>query len=366
MIKSIYIHIPFCKNICSYCDFCKNYYNKDIIDKYLDALNNEVLDLYKNEEIKTLYIGGGTPSSLSLKELDKLFSIISKINLSKVYEFTFECNYDDITEELLKKLKLNKVNRLSIGIESFNEKFSKLLNRKINKKEMLDKINLSKKYFDNISIDLMYGMPGQTLEDLNNDIDMFLKLDITHVSLYSLILEEHTKLYLKVKEEVDEDVQSSMYNLIVNKLSNKYKRYEISNFSKEKYESKHNLTYWNNLPYYGFGAGASGFIKNVRYTNTKSVFKYINERKICEKEVLSKEDLMKDEVMLNLRKTSGINKNTFKEKYEVELDKVFNYKNLIEMNLINETEKNVFIMPNRFFVSNEIIIMFLDSYIKNN
>ena len=248
MIESIYFHIPFCKRICSYCDFCKNYYNKDIIDKYLDALNNEVLDLYKNEEIKTLYIGGGTPSSLSLKELDKLFSIISKINLSKVYEFTFECNYDDITEELLKKLKLNKVNRLSIGIESFNEKFSKLLNRKINKKEMLDKINLSKKYFDNISIDLMYGMPGQTLEDLNNDIDMFLKLDITHVSLYSLILEEHTKLYLKVKEEVDEDVQSSMYNLIVNKLSNKYKRYEISNFSKEKYESKHNLTYWNNLP----------------------------------------------------------------------------------------------------------------------
>ena len=122
MIKSVYIHIPFCKNICSYCDFCKNYYNKGIIDKYLNALNDEVLDLYKNEEIKTIYIGGGTPSSLSLKELDKLFSITSKINLSSNPEFTFECNYDDITEELLKKLKLNKVNRLSIGIESFNEK----------------------------------------------------------------------------------------------------------------------------------------------------------------------------------------------------------------------------------------------------
>ena len=151
MIKSCYIHIPFCKNICSYCDFCKMYYNKDFIDKYLLSLEKEINLYYKNDLLNTLYIGGGTPSCLDEISLKKLFKIINIFKLNKTYEFTFECNIEDINEKLLIFLKENKVNRISIGLQSFNKKYIEFMNRKyLNKKEITDKINLVKKYFNNI------------------------------------------------------------------------------------------------------------------------------------------------------------------------------------------------------------------------
>lgn len=364
MIKSCYIHIPFCKKICSYCDFCKNYYNELVVDNYLDNLKKEISKNYKNEVLDTLYIGGGTPSSLSKNNLNKLINILKLFKLNNSYEFTFECNYEDINEELLDLLKNNKVNRISIGIQTFNDKFSKVLNRDINKKEMIEKINLTKKYFSNINIDLMYALPGESINDLKMDLEIIKKLDVTHISTYALIIEDHTNLKLQNIKETCDDIQNKMYYLIVDYLKNNgYNHYELSNFAKENYESRHNLTYWNNDNYYGFGAGASGFINNIRYDNTKSVFKYNAGITKVYEEKLSLNELMKDEVMLSLRKINGINKNDFYKKYNVLLEDAFDYKNLIRNNFLTETSKNVYINENELFVSNEIIIMFLNSYL---
>ena len=254
-IMSVYIHIPFCDTICSYCDFCKVFYNSKLVDNYLSALNNEVDKYYKGEVINTIYVGGGTPSSLSLEQLNVLFSIINKFKLSNNYEFTFECNIENINSDKLKFLYDNGVNRLSVGVQTFNEKFLKLLNRNHISDEVVSKIKLAKKIgFSNINIDLIYGIPGETLDDLNHDIDMFLSLGINHISTYSLILEEHTKLYVDGVSNIDEDMDRSMYDLICDRLSdNGFNHYEVSNFSKEGFQSKHNLVYWNNLNYYVFG-----------------------------------------------------------------------------------------------------------------
>lgn len=357
MINSCYIHIPFCKNICSYCDFCKNYYDENVVYSYLDSLKNEVVKNYNGDLIKTLYVGGGTPSSLSKTNLNKLFNILKMFKLSKDYEFTFECNYDDITEELLIVLKQNRINRLSIGIQTFNEKYQNILNRKINKKEMIDTINLSKKYFDNINIDLMYALPKESIKDLENDLNIFISLNVVHISTYALIIEDHTKLGLSNIREIDDDTQNDMYYKIVSKLKdNGYSHYEISNFSKEGFESKHNLTYWNNEQYYGFGAGASGFINGVRYENTKSIFKYIKGKWLIFEEMVDRNQLIKDEIMLGFRKINGINKNDFKDKYKMKLKDVFNINGMIKDGLLKETPLNVFISPEYLFVSNEIIL----------
>ena len=362
LVNSVYIHIPFCKNICSYCDFCKNYYNKKIVIDYLKELKKDVEEQYGHETLNTIYIGGGTPSCLSNEELKLLFEITGLFKLEEVYEFTFECNYEDITDELLIKLKENKINRLSIGIQTFNEKYSAFLERKIDKKKMIEKVNLSKKYFDNINVDLMYAIGDETFDELKQDIEEFIKLDVSHISTYALIKEEHTKLNVSDFKEVDDELQARMYYEIINKLNQGgYNQYEISNFSKIGYESKHNMVYWNNNNYYGFGAGASGFIKNVRYDNTKSVFNYISGNRVLSKEVLTTTQLIDDEIMLNLRKTSGINKKDFQKKYGTSIDEVFNLSLLIKDGLIVEKNNNIFIAKKYLFVCNEIILLFLQT-----
>ena len=181
MVKAIYIHIPFCKNICSYCDFCKFFYKKEWINKYLDSLEKEIKDNYKGELIDNIYIGGGTPSSLSMEELERLFSIINNININDNHEFTIEFNVEDITKEKLELCKNNNVNRISIGVESFNKKHLEFLGRNINV-DIEEKINLTKKYFDNINIDLIYALPNQSINDLEKDLEKYLELDIPHIS----------------------------------------------------------------------------------------------------------------------------------------------------------------------------------------
>ena len=260
-VKSCYIHIPFCNKICSYCDFAKVNYNKLYIDAYLDSLSHEIDLYYKSEILDTLYIGGGTPSGLEIDELNKLFKILKKIKLNKTYEFTFECNIESLTEEKLKLLYNNGVNRLSIGIQTLNLKFLKFLNRNHNKESVLNIINLANTIgFNNINVDLIYAIPGETISDLEEDLKFLTSLPITHISTYSLMIEPHTKLYIDNIKNIDQDLDYKMYKFICNYLKNKgFNHYEISNFSK-KHNSKHNLTYWNNEFYYGFGLSSSGFI----------------------------------------------------------------------------------------------------------
>ena len=259
-IKSAYIHIPFCKSICSYCDFSKMYYNSNFVNSYLNALSNEIKEDYKGEILETIYIGGGTPSSLSIDELKHLFLITNTLNLSDNYEFTIECNIEDVNKEKLELFKNNKVNRISIGVQSFNNKILKYLNRKYDSEIILKKINLAKKYFDNINIDLIYAVNNETIDDLKKDLELFLKLDIPHISCYSLIIEKNTILYNKNEEYISEDLDRLMYDTIEKTLSSNYCHYEISNYAKKGFESKHNLCYWNNKEYYGFGLSAASYI----------------------------------------------------------------------------------------------------------
>ena len=359
MVKSAYIHIPFCNNICSYCDFCKLLYNKNFVKKYLDALEKEITNNYKNEILDTIYVGGGTPSSLSVSELNKLFSIIKIFKLSKEYEFTFEVNIEDITEEKLEILKENKVNRLSIGIESFNDKYLKYLGRNYTSVIIKEKVELAKKYFDNINVDLMYALKNESLDDLEKDIDKILKLDIKHISCYSLIIEKNTKLYIDNTKYISDDLDSDMYDLIDKKLENKYHRYEVSNYSITSYESRHNLTYWKNNEYYGFGLGAAGYIDNIRYTNTRNLSKYISGSYERQEEVLTKEDKIKYEFILGLRLTSGINKDNFNKKYGININEIEIIKELINKGLLIDDKINIYVPKKYFYVLNDILVNFV-------
>ncbi len=359
MVKSAYIHIPFCNNICSYCDFCKLLYNKNFVKKYLDALEKEIINNYKNEILDTIYVGGGTPSSLSVSELNKLFSIIKIFKLSKEYEFTFEVNIEDITEEKLEILKENKVNRLSIGIESFNDKYLKYLGRNYTYDIINEKVELAKKYFDNINVDLMYALKNESLDDLEEDIDKILKLDIKHISCYSLIIEKNTKLYIDNTKYISDDLDSDMYDLIDKKLENKYHRYEVSNYSITSYESRHNLTYWKNNEYYGFGLGAAGYIDNIRYTNTRNLSKYISGSYERQEEVLTKEDKIKYEFILGLRLTSGINKDNFNKKYGININEIEIIKELINKGLLIDDKINIYVPKKYFYVLNDILVNFV-------
>ena len=361
-MQSVYIHIPFCDTICSYCDFCKFLKNDEWIDKYLNLLEKEIQINYKKEVIHTIYIGGGTPSSLNILQLTNLFNIIKIFNKSNKYEFTFECNIENITEDKLKLLYKNGVNRLSIGIQTFNEKYLKFLNRKHTNKEIIKKIKLAKKIgFKNINIDLIYGIPNQTIDELNNDIDEFLKLDITHISTYSLIIEPNTKLYINNTQNIDDNLDYEMYKLICNKLKeNGYNHYEISNFSKVGYESKHNLTYWNNNRYYGFGMGASGYIDNIRYDNTRNINKYLKGEYIKDSHVLDLNETIENEFILGLRKIKGIEKEVFKNKYNKDIKSIDAVNKLLKENKLLEDKKNIYINPEYIYISNDILVEFIN------
>lgn len=358
-MKSAYIHIPFCNNICSYCDFCKLYYNKKWIDEYLKSLELEIKSNYKGEMLNTLYIGGGTPSSLSIQQLKYLFKIIKILNLNKENEFTFECNIEDITLDKVRLLKENNVNRLSIGVQSFNNKNIKLLNRHHTKEEVFKKIRLLKENgFSNINIDLIYAIPNETLEELEQDLDYFLELEIPHISTYSLIIEENTKLYIEHYENVDEELDYEMYKLINKKLSN-YHHYEISNFAKKGYESKHNLTYWDNNSYYGFGLNACGYDGEFRYTNTRNINKYLNNNWLQEKEKISVNERFENAFILGLRKIDGVNINEFKDKYGLDINNIDIVSKLIKENKLIKDKNNIRINEDYIYTSNDILVEFL-------
>ena len=252
MIKNCYIHIPFCEKICSYCDFCKIYYNEKVVDKYLDSLEKEIKSLYQNESLETIYIGGGTPSCLSLKQLKKLFEILTILKKDKNIEYTIEGNFESTTKEKLLLYKQYGINRLSFGIETTNKNNLKFLNRTLSKKQAKEIITYAKEIgLNNINVDLIYALPNETISDLKKDLDFILELDIPHLSTYSLIIEDNTILKLNNIKNINEDLDNEMYETICKYMkNNNYIHYEISNFSKENYESHHNLCYWNNKEYY--------------------------------------------------------------------------------------------------------------------
>ncbi len=361
-MKSMYIHIPFCKKICSYCDFCKVIYHGPWVKKYIYALEQEIEERYNNEEMETIYIGGGTPSSLTNTDLRLLLDFIKeKIHISNNLEYTFECNLNDIDELLLNTLKEYGINRLSIGIESFNEKKLQFMDRYHTFDEALEKIELARTLgFDNINIDLIYGIPGETLKDLKKDLDLFLKLKPDHISTYSLIIEDNTKIGITNMKPIEEDLDAKMYEYILEELDDKnYEHYEISNFCKNNKYSRHNMNCWNNEEYYGFGVGASGYTYGIRYENTKSITAYMNNKYRLNENVLSKEEIMDNELMLGLRKSKGISLKEFYDKYGVNIQEVYDLKEVLKNKELLYEDDYLFVNPIYVYVMNEILIKLL-------
>ena len=272
----LYIHIPFCRQKCFYCNFFSVTYEKDLADKYIDALIKHSLD-FKDIALDSVYIGGGTPSILSSKQIERLLACINdRFDLSKFFEFTFELNSDSVTLEKLNILKNYKVNRLSIGLQSNDDKVLNLLGRAHNFKNFCDIYDVARQVgFNNISIDLIYGIAGQTVNDWQNTLVEILKFDSDNLSLYPLSIEEDT-LFYKKGIVTNEYIQRDMYDVSVDLLErNGYEHYEISNWAKHGKESFHNTNYWRNFEYIALGAGASGYLNRIRYKNVSNIKKYI-------------------------------------------------------------------------------------------
>ena len=356
----IYIHIPFCDCICSYCDFCKILYNNKYINNYLDNLEKEIRNRYKNELIKSIYIGGGTPSSLSYQELERLFNIIKIFKLDSNYEFTIECNVNNLDINKIKLFKDNGVNRVSLGVQSFNKEILTILNRSHTYKEVYNVINnLKNNNINNINIDLIYGV-NDNIDIVKKDIDYFLSIDIPHISCYSLIIEDNTLLKINNYQNIDEDIEYEMYKYIENKLtSNGYIHYEISNYAKEGYSSIHNINYWDNGSYYGFGLGSVSYIDNYRISNTKNISKYNKGIYISNREYEDMNTNMSNDMILGLRKIKGVSISKFYNKYKKDIREVFDIDDLINNKILIIDNDNMYIDSKYIYLSNQVLIRFI-------
>lgn len=357
-MRGVYIHIPFCGSICSYCDFPKQIYNETWSFPYLESLKEEIEKYYEGDKVKSLYIGGGTPSVLSINELSYLFDTLKLIKLDKNAEVTLEMNINDVTFDKINFLKESGVNRLSIGIQSFNKKNQEFLGRVHKKKEIFDKISMIKSIgITNINLDLMYALPSEKMCTLKSDLKTLIKLEPTHISSYSLIIEDHTKIKINGVKEIDESLDSKMYYYMIKYLKKKgYIHYEVSNYSLKGYESVHNMNYWDNEEYYGFGLGAHGFINDIRYQNTKNFQKYIENEYRVEEFLLSKKEDMENEIMLGLRKLEGINIKDFYNKYGKNIQDEFDLKDLVKQKLLVLEGEYIKIPEDKIYIMNEILV----------
>ena len=330
---SAYVHIPFCTQICYYCDFSKVFIKNQPVDSYLEHLIEEY-NSYDIKKLRTLYIGGGTPTALSAPQLAFLLEKLSdKLVLSYLEELTIEANPGDLDEEKIAVLKDSPVNRVSLGVQTFNDRMLKQIGRSHSEKDIYENIaNLKKAGFDNISIDLIYALPKQTMEDVKINVAKAIALDIPHMSLYSLILENHTVFMNRMRRGKlplpKEDLEAEMFEYIIVELEKAgFEHYEISNFSKPGFESRHNLMYWDNAEYYGIGAGASGYVDGVRYKNHGPIRHYLqaveagNAR--VQEEVLTLKEQMEEEMFLGLRKKSGVSKKRFEEKFGISFEEQY-------------------------------------------
>ncbi|MEC1292474.1 radical SAM family heme chaperone HemW [Bacillus mojavensis] len=376
-MKSAYIHIPFCEHICHYCDFNKYFIQSQPVGEYLNALEKEMINTIEKTgqpDLQTIFIGGGTPTSLSEDQLEKLMDMVSRVlkPSGALIEFAVEANPDDLSAEKLKILKEAGVNRLSFGVQTFEDDLLEKIGRVHKQKDVFVSFERAREIgFENISLDLMFGLPGQTLKHLDHSLKTALSLNAEHYSVYSLIVEPKTVFYnLMQKGRLHlpaQEQEAEMYETVMSRMETAgIHQYEISNFAKQGMESKHNLTYWSNEEYFGFGAGAHGYIGGIRTVNVGPVKHYIDL--IAEKgfpyrdtHEVTMEEQIEEEMFLGLRKTSGVSKKRFAEKYGRSLDKLFPgiLRELSEKGLIINTESAVCLTHQGKLLGNEVFGAFL-------
>lgn len=356
--KGLYVHIPFCKEICHYCDFTKMVYFSSFADSYLKTLSHQCIAL-NEQSFSSIYVGGGTPTSLSSSQLENLFTQLQGM-LKEDYEFTVEANPDSLTEEKIKLFKKYGVNRVSLGVQTFSEKYLKMLGRKHTKEEVYQSIHLLRQYgINNISVDLMYGLPNQSLEELRDDLMQFVSLPVTHISPYSLAIEEHTRFCIEKIESVNDDIMRDFADFIQDVLEeHHFIRYEVSNYSKDDlYHSRHNLIYWTHQEYIGIGSGSHGYHNGKRYSISSSISDYSKGLVEIKEELINEIEAEFEYIMLHLRLVKGINLENYRHRfgfdfllrYHKPLEKLFTQK------LICCENNHLFVPKKDLMILNSII-----------
>lgn len=377
----LYIHIPFCISKCNYCDFNSYKLDLDLKKRYLDDLEIEMKlyneDIKKNNlenEISSIFIGGGTPSILNSNEIIKIFSTIkNNFNIKQDAEITIECNPGTLTKEKLITMKEVGVNRLSIGLQAVQDYHLKSIGRIHSYDEFVKNYKEAKEVgFNNINVDLMYALPNQNFEDWKESLQKIVNLNPSHISAYSLILEEGTKLYDMYEnnefEVIDEDTDINMYNYTISYLKeNGYNQYEISNYSKSYFECEHNILYWKCGHYIGVGPGASGYIENYRYNNVESLDEYHNKlsenkKPISNLEKLSIEDKIQEKIFMGLRMNEGIKFDDFRNEFKIDFKEKYSKQitDLKNKKLINESITGISLTQKGREISNSVFIEFIN------
>lgn len=374
--EAVYVHVPFCEQICHYCDFNKVFLKGQPIDGYIDATIQEMkntVELFPPHEIKTIYLGGGTPTALSADQLDKLLSGVNNY-FKPVHggEYTVEVNPGSATKERLAVLKNRGVNRLSIGVQAFQNDLLKKIGRTHQEKDIHKTIKAAREFgIKNLSIDLMFGLPGQTVDMFKETLQKAIQLEIPHFSAYSLKIEEKTVFYqLQRKGKLilpSEDAEVEMYEMLIDILTaNGYNHYEISNFCKPGFESTHNLTYWNNEEYYGIGAGAHGYVNGKREANAGPIKKYMtlvktNGRSVNESHEVTETERIEEQMFMGLRKIEGISIKCFIERFHRNPLDVFKeqLEDLMHKELIEVTGERIKLTKKGLVIANEVFEQFL-------
>lgn len=376
MIQGIYIHIPFCHQICSYCDFNKFYFHNQPVDEYLTLLDRE-MEIWSRktdlDEVHTIFLGGGTPTSLSLRQLSKLFDSIAKhFPMHQIKEFTSEANPDELTYDKMELMAARGVNRFSIGVQTFDAKLLKVLGR-THTNEHVERVlkHADQLKFPSISMDLMYGLPNQTMEQWNEALTRAFEMPITHISAYSLLVEPKTIFYnLLAKGKLSlpsQDLEAEMYDVLMRRTEEHgFEQYEISNFAKKGLYSEHNSIYWRNEEYLGLGAGAHGYVDGIRYSNHGPLKKYMqsleaNQLPILHQNQVTPKEEMEEQMFLGLRMNQGVSFDTFRKRFEKELTDVYGVKMAphIANGLLETTATGVRLTRKGRFVGNEIFQDFL-------
>ena len=370
------MHIPFCESKCDYCNFVSFRQSNEVKEKYADYLLKEIIlskDKYKDYTVDTIFIGGGTPSCLREKSIKNILNcIINNFNVNLDAEISIEANPNSLTIHKLREFKLAGVNRLSVGLQAYNNKLLKSIGRihTINQFDQAIK-NAKSVGFENINADILLGLPHQKMFDIVKELKHLINLKITHISAYGLIVEENTKLFDKLeKGEIslpNEQKSLKFYQKTLKFLKkHKFNRYEVSNFCKKSYECKHNLKYWNNQFYIGFGLASHSFFENTRWENCLNLtdyFDYLDKNELPNINVTSQslDDLRTTYIMTALRKSDGIDLNYYKDNFNQDLliDKDKEIKNLIKLDLIKLSENNLFATDSGFEVLNQIILQLI-------
>lgn len=376
--RGVYIHIPFCHQICNYCDFNKVFFKNQPVDEYIEALGREmeltVAEMPEAfEQVETIFLGGGTPTALSAAQIEKLLKLITKhIPMSNVKEFSSEANPDELTVDKLQALYDGGVNRLSMGVQSFDQSLLEKIGRTHSNEHVYETIENAKRVgFTNISIDLMYGLPGQTMEQWQHTLDKALALKLPHYSAYSLIVEPKTIFYIQYAKGKlhlpTEDLEAEMYGVLMDTMeAHELHQYEISNFAQQGFDSTHNTIYWDNDEYAGFGAGAHGYLEGVRYSNVAPIKKYIETvmagtRPLLSEHTVTLEEKLEEQMFLGLRKTAGVTNETFERKFRQSMQSLYADKisKLVQEKLIVADTQGIRLTRKGRFVGNEVFQRFL-------